>query len=193
MRSGQSAIRDCIAGFLPIMLSSMSAILVGYRGCGKTTIGRKLADRLWQQFVDTDELVARAAGKSIREIFEQDGEQRFRDLEAQAVRQACALQDHVIALGGGAVLREENRRTIKESNLKCVYLRCDPQVLLQRIQSDPQTAATRPPLTHLAGGIDEIRSLLAEREPLYREVMTAELDVTSLSVDEALVYVTRLL
>lgn len=171
----------------------MSAILIGYRGSGKTTIGKKLADRQWQKFVDTDELIISAAGKSIRDIFQQDGEERFRDLETDAVRKALALVDHVIALGGGAVLREENRKLIKESSLKRIYLRCEPQVLLERIQADPQTAANRPNLTGLAGGIEEIRTLLAKREPLYREVMSAELDVTNLSPDEAIVYITRLL
>lgn len=171
----------------------MSAILLGYRGSGKTTLGKKLADRLWQKFVDTDDLIVAAAGKSIREIFERDGEKRFRDLETEAVRKALGMSDHVIALGGGAVLREENRKLIKESGLKCVYLRCEPQVLLARIQSDPATAANRPHLTGLGGGIEEINKLLAEREPHYREIMTGELDVTNLTADEAMVYITRLL
>ncbi|HMB94960.1 MAG TPA: shikimate kinase [Tepidisphaeraceae bacterium] len=171
----------------------MSVILLGYRGSGKTTIGKKLADRLWLKFVDTDEMITKEAGKTIREIFEADGEPRFRDLETAAVRKACALVDHVIALGGGAVLREENRQIIKDSKLKRIYLRCDPQILFQRIASDPQTAANRPSLTHLGGSIEEIRKLLAEREPLYREVMTSELDVTNLAPAEALVHITRLL
>jgi|KBSMisStandDraft_5_1062788.scaffolds.fasta_scaffold1707880_1 shikimate kinase len=171
----------------------MSAILVGYRGSGKTTVGRKLADRLWLKFVDTDELVVAAAGKSIKDIFENDGEARFRELEDDAVQKVCAMQDHVISMGGGAVVKAENRKAIKDSGFKCVYLRCEPAVLLQRIQADPQTAATRPALTKLAGSVEEIKTLLASREPLYREVMTAELDVTHLTPDEAMVYLTRLL
>jgi shikimate kinase len=171
----------------------MSVILIGYRGSGKTTIGRKLADRLWQKFVDSDELIVAAAGKSIREIFESAGEDHFRDLETQAVRQACGLKDHVISLGGGAILREENRLVVKNSGLKRIYLRCDPQILLQRIQSDPQTNSNRPALTHFGGSVEEIRNLLAIREPLYREVMTAELDVSNLAPAEALVHIVRLL
>jgi shikimate kinase len=171
----------------------MSVILLGYRGSGKTTLGTKLADRLWQKFVDTDDLIVAAAGKSIREIFEGDGEKRFRDLETEAVRKALELSDHMIALGGGAVLREENRKMIQDSGLKRVYLRCEPKVLLSRIQADPATAANRPHLTGMGGGIEEITKLLAEREPLYREVMTGELDVTHLTTDEAMIYITRLL
>jgi shikimate kinase len=171
----------------------MSVILVGYRGSGKTTIGKKLADRLWQKFIDTDAMIVATAGKTIREIFESQGEEKFRDLETEAVRTACGLADHVIALGGGALLREENRTIIKNSKLKRIYLRCDAQILLQRIASDPQTAANRPALTHLGGSIEEIRQLLAQREPFYRDVMTSELDVSNLTPAEALVHIARLL
>jgi shikimate kinase len=171
----------------------MSVALIGYRGSGKSTVGKRLADRLWQPFVDTDELVIKKAGKNIREIFESSGEPGFRELEAQAVVDVCRLAEHVIALGGGAVLREENRRAIKDAGLKVIYLRCEPEELLKRIEADPATAATRPSLTGLGGGIEEVRKLLAEREPIYRSVMTAELDVTHLSPQDAVVYITRLL
>jgi shikimate kinase len=170
----------------------MSTILIGYRGCGKTTIGRRLADRLWQKFIDTDDLVVKSPGKSIREIFEADGEERFRDLEVEAVKQACSMADHVIALGGGAVLREESRNLLLASPHKRLYLRCEPQELLRRIEADPASAANRPDLTGLGGGIDEIQQVLSEREPLYRQVMTAELDVTHLSPEEAVVRLVRL-
>ena len=171
----------------------MSIILVGYRGSGKTTIGKKLADRLWQTFVDTDDMVAKAAGKTIKQVFEEDGEAKFRELEIAAVRDACATSDHVIALGGGAVTRQENRDAVKQSGHKVVYLRCDPQVLLKRIESDPTTATTRPNLTTMGGGIEEIRTLLAVREPLYRQLLTFELDVSNLSPEEAYVHITRVM
>jgi shikimate kinase len=172
----------------------MSIALIGYRGSGKSTVGKRLADRLWQKFVDTDELVmAKAGGKNIKEIFETQGEAGFRDLEAQVVAEACKLQDHVIALGGGAVLREENRQAIKEAKLKVIYLRCEADELLKRIHADPATAAIRPSLTQLGGSIEEVRKLLEEREPIYRSVMTGELDVTHLSPQDAVIYVTRLL
>jgi shikimate kinase len=171
----------------------MSVILVGYRGCGKSTIGKRLADQMWWKFVDTDDLVVKAAGKSIKDIFEKDGEPRFRELELAAVKQALSKTDHVASLGGGAVLREENRAIIKASGFKCIYLRCEPAVLLARIQSDPNTGVTRPPLTIHGGGIEEVNQLLSMSEPLYRLVMTAELDVTNLSPEEAVVYITRLL
>ena len=171
----------------------MSALLIGYRGSGKTTIGRKLADRLWQSFVDIDELIVKDAGKSIKDIFEQDGEPAFRDLEEKALRQAVGMSEHVVALGGGSVLRESNRDAIKSSGRKVIYLRCTPAELHKRITADPQTAAMRPSLTHLGGSVEEIEKLLAEREPLYRQVMTAELDVTRLTPEEAVVYIARMI
>src|SRR5215203_3700165 len=150
----------------------MSVVLLGYRGSGKTTLGRKLADRLWIKFVDTDDLVVAAAGKTIREIFESDGEAWFRELEVEAVRDACSREDHVIALGGGAVLREANRTLLKSLASSRLYLRCEPEELLKRTEADPATAANRPSLTGLGGSLQEIQSLLKIREPLYREVMT---------------------
>jgi len=172
----------------------MASVLIGYRGSGKTTIGRKLADRLWQPFIDVDEQIVAKARKTIREIFDQGGEALFRDLEQEAVKETLSSnEDRVVSLGGGAVLREANRAIITSGAHKVIYLRCEPRTLYQRIHSDPNTAVNRPNLTHLGGGIDEITRLLAEREPLYRSVMTSELDVTHLSPEDAVVYIARML
>jgi shikimate kinase len=171
----------------------MSVVLVGYRGSGKTTVGRKLADRLWQTFVDTDDLTIAVAGKSISEIFQHHGEAHFRQLESDALRQALGRAEHVIALGGGAVMNPENRQLIKRAGHKVVYLRCEPKALLERIRSDPASATNRPDLTSLGGGIEEITSVLLQREPLYREIATFELDVTYLSPEEAVVHITRVM
>jgi shikimate kinase len=170
----------------------MSVYLIGYRGAGKTTIGRKLADRLWMSFADSDERVIQQAGKTIREIFDQHGEPTFRDLESKIVLELSKLSDHVIALGGGALLSDANREALSKDEHKIVYLRCDPEELHRRIQADPQTAANRPNLTPLGGSVDEIKNLLVERESLYRSCMTAELDVTNLSPEEAVTRLGRL-
>lgn len=170
----------------------MSIVLIGYRGCGKTSIGKKLADRLWQPFVDTDDLVVKKAGKNILEIFQQDGEEKFRQIEAEAIKDAAKLEEHVIALGGGGATRQENVKVLRDAGHKLIYLRCEPAELFRRIQMDPNTGTSRPALTKQGGGIEEIQAVMAEREPAYRAAAQAELDVTHLSVDEALVYVTRL-
>lgn len=171
----------------------MSVFLIGYRGSGKTTVGRRLADRLWQPFLDSDALIVRAAGRSIREIFEAEGEAGFRDREATVVVELAAMSDHVISLGGGAVLRDENRKALREGRHKVVYLKCEPAELVKRIDADPETAANRPSLTGLGRGLAEVEALLAKREPLYREAMTSELDVTRLTPEEATVYIARML
>jgi shikimate kinase len=171
----------------------MNVVLVGYRGCGKTTIGKRLADRMWTKFVDVDDLIVKKAGKNIKQIFEEDGEEHFRNLETESLRELLALPDHVLSLGGGTVIRDENRRMIKESGAKVVYLRCEPDELLKRIQSDPKTAETRPSLTALGGNIEEIKLKLTEREPFYREVKHAELDVTNTSPEDAVVWIARVL
>ena len=171
----------------------MSVFLIGYRGSGKSTVGRRLADRLWQTFLDSDELVVKQAGMTIKEIFEAEGEPGFRDRESAVVRDLALLAEHVVALGGGAVLREENRQVIRDGGHKVIYLRCDPHELYRRILEDPDTAATRPALTGLGGGIEEVNRLLAEREPIYRQCMTAELDVTNLSPQDATTYISRML
>jgi shikimate kinase len=159
----------------------MSVVLIGYRGSGKTTVGRLLAERLGKSFVDCDDLIVKQAGKSVREIFAEGGEETFRKLEASAVAKLAKRKDAVIALGGGAMMREENRRTMTDAEHQIVYLRCEPAELLRRIQTDPATSDNRPALTNLDGGIEEIQSLLSGREPIYKANMSVELDVTNLT------------
>ena len=171
----------------------MSVVLIGARGSGKSTIGRKLADRLWQSFIDVDDQIVRRAGKNIREIFEQDGEAHFRKLETDVVREAAALSEQVIALGGGTLMRDENRKILKAAGHKMIYLRCEPEELDRRIRADPNSAATRPSLTQYGGGLEEIQHLLSVREPVYRQCMHAELDVTNLSPEEAVVYIVKMM
>ena len=171
----------------------MSTFLIGYRGCGKTTVGKRLADRLWQRFLDSDEMVSRHAGKAIRAIFEEEGEPVFRAFETAVLHELVTMDEHVVALGGGVAVSEENRRLLKKSGHKVIYMKCEPDELWRRIQADPNTADNRPHLTELGGGLEEIRKLMAEREPLYRQCMTAELDVTHLSPQDATTYIARMI
>ena len=159
----------------------MSVVLIGYRASGKSTVGRLLAERLQRPFADSDEWIVREAGRSIREIFAERGESGFRELETQAVRQIALLGDHVIALGGGALGKPENLAAMRAGGHRFVYLHCLPRQLHDRIQADPATAAARPALSKLGGGIEEIEQILAQREPLWREVAHAEVDVTNLT------------
>jgi shikimate kinase len=171
----------------------MSIVLVGYRGSGKSTIGRKLAERLRCPFIDVDDMIVHAVGKSIREMFAEDGEAKFREIETRMVWDVAQRKDHVIGMGGGSLGREENCRAIREGSHTVVYLSCEPAELHRRILSDPRSSTTRPNLTVLGGGIEEITKMLEQRDPIYRQMMTAEVDVTDLTPDDAVERIIRLL
>jgi shikimate kinase len=158
--------------------------LIGYRGSGKTTVGRIVAARLKWGFVDCDERIVRLTGMTIREIFERRGERAFRDLESQVIDEVSRLRQTIISFGGGALDRVENCKAVIAAGVKLVYLRCQPAELLRRIQSDPQTAANRPNLTALAGGIEEIQLVLARREPVWKTLIAGEVDVTTLTAEQ---------
>ncbi len=162
----------------------MNITLIGYRGSGKSTIGKRLADLLAMDFLDTDLLITAHADKTIKEIFEAEGESGFRDRESAAIREAAARTNTIIAAGGGAILRPENVAALKASG-KIVWLQADPETLHARIHADPATAANRPNLTPLSGSIDEIRSILEKRTPLYAAAADLTLDISRISPDQA--------
>lgn len=143
----------------------MIMYLIGMRGSGKTTIGQLLAARLGLPFVDADAELEAKHGHSIRDIFARDGEAVFRDWEGRLLAELSARPPAVIATGGGIVLREANRATMKSTG-KVVWLIADVDALLRRIAADPTTAARRPDLG--GGGRAELEQLLGVREPLYR-------------------------
>jgi shikimate kinase len=144
--------------------------LIGYRGTGKSTIAALLAARLGRDAIDSDDEIERRAGKSIAAIFAEDGEPAFRDLEAAVVAELAARQDVLISLGGGAVLRAENRVVIRGAG-RVVWLTAAVETIESRLAADAATARRRPNLT-ATGGRAEIETLLAERAPKYRECAT---------------------
>ena len=144
--------------------------LVGARGSGKSTVGRLLADRLGLPFVDADAELERANGRRIRDIFAEDGEPVFRALEVATLAGLLAGGPRVLATGGGAVLNPDTRRRLRGAG-PVVYLRADPAALHARTAGDPD----RPPLTDLPPE-DEVRAVLAERDPLYRRTATLVID-----------------
>jgi shikimate kinase len=147
--------------------------LIGYRGTGKTAVARELAAQLDCDWIDADELIEREAGKTIAQIFADDGEERFRAMEADTVAALSRTPRSVIALGGGAVLRTENRYAIRAAG-PVVWLTAGVDTILERLAADPTTACRRPNLT--TGGRAEIEALLAVRTPLYRECATLAVD-----------------
>ncbi|MFH5804754.1 shikimate kinase [Alienimonas sp. DA493] len=147
--------------------------LVGARGCGKSTIGRRLAERLDRRFADADAEIARVAGKSIPEIFALHGEPAFRLLEAEVISALLDRTSIVLATGGGAVLQKETRERLAAAG-PVVLLEADAATLHARTAGDPN----RPPLTELPAE-EEMAAVLAAREPLYREVATVTVDATA--------------
>jgi len=140
--------------------------LIGYRGSGKTMIGRNLASQLSVPHVDSDVQIEKNSNRTIAEIFASEGEAYFRDLEEQAIAEIVTRETpHIVSLGGGAILRESNRGTIANSGF-VVWLQADAQTLASRIADDPASSATRPNLT-ARGGLAEVEAILKERTPLY--------------------------
>ena len=168
----------------------MNVVLIGYSGSGKTTIGRRLADKLWKDFVDVDREACRRFGiDSIAEIWRLHGEPAWRETEVQVVQEAMQRDNQVIALGGGTLMQPGAREAVEQAgDVRRIYLYCDPAELHRRIEADPASAATRPNLTAFGGGVEEIRAMLAEREPVYRAVADDELEVTHLKPDDAVRY-----
>ncbi|HJZ57632.1 MAG TPA: shikimate kinase [Gemmataceae bacterium] len=155
--------------------------LIGYRGTGKTTVGPLLARRLGWTFLDADERTEATAGMSIADIFAAEGEPGFRDRESATLAELCRLSGHVVATGGGVVLRPANRELLRNSGF-VAWLSAPAEAIWDRIRADTTTAARRPNLT-VRGGLDEVRTLLAEREPLYRATADFEIATEGLSPD----------
>jgi shikimate kinase len=146
-------------------------ILIGLPGSGKSTVGRQLARKLSASFMDSDQLIEQRLGCSIREYFEREGEDAFRDVEEEVLARAVA--DHgdasqaggavVLATGGGAVLRPNNRRLLHGAG-RVVYLRSAPEDLYRRLRHDRNR-----PLLQVGDPQQRLRDLYNLRDPLYRE------------------------
>jgi shikimate kinase len=136
--------------------------LVGLPGSGKSTVGRHLARKLGLAFVDSDNRIEQRLGCPIREFFEREGEQRFRDIEAEEIDALTRAENSVLSTGGGAVLREENRRHLKQ-RCQVVYLRSSAEEVYRRLKHDRNR-----PLLQVADPLAKLRELYAERDPLYR-------------------------
>jgi shikimate kinase len=160
----------------------MLLTLIGYRATGKTTLARLLAGRLGWTWIDADVEIERRAGKSIARIFAEQGEPVFRDIEAQVIADLCGQDRLVLAAGGGAPLRPESRRAMR-NNGKVVWLTARPETILARMSGDVTTAARRPNLTD-HDPLEEIVQLLNRREPIYQETAHVVIDTEGKTPDE---------
>ncbi len=145
----------------------MNIILVGFRGTGKTTVGKLLADEIKWKFVDADEHIEKRFGFMIAELFEKQGESLFRMLESDVINELCRLDSHVIAAGGGAVLKYKNVKNLKRNGI-VFLLEADCDVIYQRIMKDDKAGKTRPRLSK-KNLYDEIKALIESREAYYKQ------------------------
>ncbi|RJQ54409.1 MAG: shikimate kinase [Actinobacteria bacterium] len=150
----------------------MNIVLIGFMGSGKSTAGKILADLLEYDFIDTDRVIEERAGRSIPQIFEEQGEERFRQLESLVLESVCAGSRRVISTGGGAVLRQRNFQCLKQSG-RVVYLHLSEDELLKRT-----ARLSGRPLLAGADRKERVRELLAERSGLYEKAadLTIEAD-----------------
>ena len=141
----------------------MLLVLVGLPGSGKTTVGRQLARRLHLPFVDSDHAIENRLGCSIREYFEREGEDRFREIESEVIADLSQHHQGVLSSGGGSVLRPINREHLRARG-QVFYLRSSPEEVFRRLRHDQNR-----PLLQVADPMTRLRDLFDKRDPLYRE------------------------
>ncbi|TVR53915.1 MAG: shikimate kinase [Puniceicoccaceae bacterium] len=140
--------------------------LIGFMGTGKTTVGRLVAKRQKMTFLDSDHQIERAAGRTIPEIFEKEGETRFRELEVAFIEEGHPAAGCVVACGGGLAVQPGNLERLRRRGV-VVCLEASPEVILQRTSGN-----TNRPLLRVADPMERIRELLAERAAFYRQAGT---------------------
>lgn len=151
--------------------------LVGLPGSGKSTVGRHLARRLQVPFLDSDHEIEARLGRTIRDFFEHEGEQSFRDIEESVIDRLTREREGVLSTGGGVVLRPANRQHLRERTT-VFYLNALPEDLARRMRHD-----TVRPLLQVADPLAKLRELHAQRDPFYRETAHYVLDTARPSVN----------
>ena len=149
-----------------MMLKGVNVYLIGMMGTGKSTVGKLIAQKLGYRFFDTDVLIEKTVGKSIKEIFADKGEAEFRELETQVLGEVSACTQSVIATGGGIVLAPKNWSYLHYGLV--VWLDVPIDTLAQRLQED-QTKAEARPLLQQTKIIEKLGLLLQERKHLYQQ------------------------
>ena len=159
----------------------MNIVLIGFRGTGKSTVGKLLANRLERNFIDSDKYIEDSTGKTIKHIFEGDGEEGFRKIEADVIAKLSRMDNKVIAAGGGAILREDNVRNLKDNGF-LVLLEATPEIIHNRITQDEKTTQQRPSLTDKKP-LDEIKHLLEQREHPYKNAADHTINTSHTSIE----------
>lgn len=162
-------------------MKNENIIIVGFMGCGKTTVGIRLSYVLRKVIQDTDKMIENQEGKSISEIFEEDGEQHFRILETELLEKLVqTAHNQIISVGGGTPLKEENRSLMKQIGT-VVYLRIQPETVYERLKDDD----TRP-LLQGPDPLAKISEILNQRKAVYEDVADIVVDVDKLDMEDIL-------
>ena len=151
----------------------MNVALFGFMGVGKSAIGRMLAEKLGLSFVDLDEEIVSRTGRSIESIFDEDGEERFREIEKTVTEEYSALNGQVIACGGGTVIDPENLENLRRGS-RMVLLTAEPEVILERVEAEGDAR----PLLNVDDRLGKIRNLLSKRWPRYIEAADIIIDTS---------------
>ena len=154
----------------------MNLVLTGYRGTGKTTVAKKVSEALRMPLVQTDKIIEQKAQAAIPQIVRDLGWDEFRKMEREAVSEAAKRSNSVIDLGGGAIVDEENRKALMQDAV--VLLTASASAIKKRIE-----ASNRPALTQ-NGAASEIKTVLKEREPIYRKAASTTFDTTAESPEK---------
>jgi len=150
-----------------------SIALIGFMGTGKSSLGRVLSRRLDKNFIETDAIIEKKAGKSVFQIFEEDGEIRFRELEIEVIKQLADQKSQVIACGGGVVLNQINILRLKQNAL-VIWLTATPEDIVRRTRLD----AIRRPLLKGMKNEEDIRKLIEFRLPFYQRSADLVIDTS---------------
>ncbi len=160
----------------------MNIILIGIRGTGKSTVGKLLSRRLKRDFIDSDIYIESFTGKTIKRIFEEDGEEGFREIEASVIAKLSKLDNKIIAAGGGAILRTDNVRHFKNNGF-LVLLEATPEIIYERVTQDEKTTQQRPSLTNKKP-LDEIKHLITKREHAYKNAADFTINSSYVSCED---------
>ncbi|MCE2400514.1 shikimate kinase [Candidatus Poribacteria bacterium] len=160
-------------------------VLVGFMGTGKTSIGKRLSSQLRMRYIDTDSVIEKDSRRRISDIFAQDGEDVFRQLESEAVNKVSKLYNHVISTGGGVVLKEINVTKLKENGI-VFCLRATPEEIYRRVGHQ-----THRPLLQTPDAMETIRTMLAARAPYYAQA-DHTVETTDRSFEEVIADIRRI-
>ena len=154
-------------------------VLIGFMGCGKSSVGRRLSGLTGHRFVDTDELIVQSEGRNVPEIFSQNGEVYFRDVEQRSLEKLVGICGIILSTGGGLVLRPANRQTLKKIGI-VAWLDASPDALFERAMRSGKR-----PLLQTEDPRKTFDDLLSVRQEVYNLTADFRIDSTRLSHDQA--------